>query len=466
MATINGTSSGDTLKGTNESDIIYGLGGNDTLGDLLLLGEDTMYGGQGNDTYNVNSFGDQIIEIPGEGTDTIRSQNLSWILGSNIENLTILGTIAANGTGNSLNNVLIGNIGVNVLDGGAGADTMTGGNGDDTYIVDNIGDKITEASTTGSGKDTVRASVNYTLSVNTEDLVLLGSASINGTGNSSGNTITGNDGNNILDGVNGADTMIGGAGNDTYFVNDDWWDNGVGDIVLENTSEGVDCVNSYVNYSLWRANPFEDLGVISNNIENLTLLGGSKIYGSGNDLNNTIIGNTGSNNLSGGKGDDSLIGGNGADFLSGDAGADTLTGISLSDVSLGKGTVDVFSGGNNDSDLFVLGNSTGIFYSDGSTTKAGTGDFAYILDFSNGDRIQLRGNAGNYLVKQDVIVTSTQVNSLLGTPTASGLGLYLDNGTGTGSIVGQWDAKDELVAIYKTDATNPYPSNTNLFTYV
>jgi Ca2+-binding RTX toxin-like protein len=104
-----------------------------------------------------------------------------------------------------VNNTLTGNSAANVLDGGAGADAMAGGAGDDTYIVDNIGDTVTEAS--GAGTDTVQSAVTLTLSANVENLNLTGTAAINGTGNTLANILSGNSANNIL---------TGGAGNDTY----------------------------------------------------------------------------------------------------------------------------------------------------------------------------------------------------------------------------------------------------------
>ena len=62
---------------------------------------------------------------------------------------------------------------------------MTGGAGNDTYAVDNAGDVVVEAS--GEGADTVSSSVTYTLAANVEDLVLTGSANLNGTGNTLAN---------------------------------------------------------------------------------------------------------------------------------------------------------------------------------------------------------------------------------------------------------------------------------------
>ena len=50
---------------------------------------------------------------------------------------------------------------------------MTGGGGNDTYMVDNVGDAITEND--GEGTDTVQGSVSYTLGANVENLTLTGS---------------------------------------------------------------------------------------------------------------------------------------------------------------------------------------------------------------------------------------------------------------------------------------------------
>src|SRR5678809_136520 len=162
-----------------------------------------LTGGVGDDTYVVGT-GDTVVEAANGGIDTGQSA-VSYTLGANVENLILTGTDAINGTGNELNNSLTGNSAANVLTGGTGADTMVGGAGDDTYVVDNVGDVVTEQA--NEGIDTVQSSVNYTLGANVENLTLTGSA-VNGTGNSL---------NIVLTDVSGVSNVLaGGAGDDTY----------------------------------------------------------------------------------------------------------------------------------------------------------------------------------------------------------------------------------------------------------
>ena len=281
---------GNVLLGAAGNDILEGGAGNDVLDGGT--GADAMTGGNGDDTYVVDDIGDQVLETLFGGNDTVLS-SITYVLPGQVENLTLTGSVDLNGTGNELNNVILGNAGNNILDGAAGTDTMAGNAGNDTYIVDHAGDLVIEQA--DEGADTVEAEIDYTLTANVEKLILTGVSDINGTGNELANVIIGNAGNNILDGGVNADTMLGGGGNDIYIVDN------AGDTVIENVNEGDDTVEAGVSYSL------------SANVENLILTGAANINGTGNELDNRIVGNSGDNVLVGGKGNDVLEGGSGND---------------------------------------------------------------------------------------------------------------------------------------------------------
>ena len=347
------------LTGTNA------INGTGNALDNFLTGNsaaNVLTGGAGNDTYVVGT-GDTTVEAASAGTDTVQSA-VTWALATNVENLTLTGTSAINGTGNTLNNVLIGNSAANTLTGGSGADTMQGGLGNDTYVVDNTADVVTEGA--NEGVDLVQSSVTFTLGANVENLTLTGTSAINGTGNALDNVLTGNSAANVLSGGAGNDTYVvgtgdttveaanagndtvqssitwtlatnvenlvltgttaingtgnasdnvltgnsaanvltGGAGNDTYVV-------GTGDTTVEVANAGIDTVQSAITWTL------------ANNVENLTLSGTSAVNGTGNTLDNILLGNSAVNTLSGGTGNDTLDGGAGADSLVGGAGNDT-----------------------------------------------------------------------------------------------------------------------------------------------
>jgi Ca2+-binding RTX toxin-like protein len=262
---------------------------------------------------------DRVVENASTGTDSVYA-SASFALGANLENLYLLGTGNLRGDGNELSNALYGNAGDNVLtggagndrlDGGGGNDILAGGLGDDTYVL-NADAEINEGA--GEGVDRVEASVSHTLTAHLEQLVLLGSAAINGTGNDLDNLIQGNGavnrlegkaGNDVLDGGAGNDTLLGGTGDDAYYVDSSR------DVVTEIAGEGDDTVLSALGYTLGA------------NVENLVLTGAARVNGTGNALANQIVGNAASNTLTGGAGDDTLDGGGGIDKLVGGVGNDT-----------------------------------------------------------------------------------------------------------------------------------------------
>jgi hypothetical protein len=168
---------------------------------------------------------------------------------------------------------LDGGLGNDYLEGGSGNDSMAGGIGDDRYVVEQSGDVVIEGA--GAGIDTVTAFVSHTLAANVENLELGWGAlgGIDGTGNDLNNRITGSALDNRLEGAGGADTLIGGAGNDTYVIDST-------DILVELADQGIDTVRADFTFSL------------ATNFENLVLTGTAEINGFGNNVSNSIVGNS------------------------------------------------------------------------------------------------------------------------------------------------------------------------------
>ena len=127
--------------------ISIGAAGNDSLDGGT--GADTLDGGSGNDTYTIDNVGDVITELAGGGTDTAQS-SVSYTLSAEVENLTLTGSSAINGTGNTLANVIVGNSGANILDGGVDAvsDSLSGGAGNDTINI-----RTADTADAGTGDD-------------------------------------------------------------------------------------------------------------------------------------------------------------------------------------------------------------------------------------------------------------------------------------------------------------------------
>lgn len=144
--TIYGTSGDDSLDGASGVDIMDGLAGVDTL--YGLAGADTLIGGVGDDLYIIDDAGDVVTESAAAGADTVQA-SVSHSLSANVENLTLTGGSAIDGTGNGDANVITGNSGVNILDGAAGADTLDGAGGDDTLTGGDGADSLTG----GAGDD-------------------------------------------------------------------------------------------------------------------------------------------------------------------------------------------------------------------------------------------------------------------------------------------------------------------------
>lgn len=125
------------LLGSRRDDKMFGLGGNDKISGLAGndaidggKGADTMIGGLGDDTYAVDNAGDVVKERDKQGIDAVNSV-VDASLSAFVENLTLAGSGAIDGTGNGLANTIVGNGRNNVLKGVGGNDTLKGGIGAD-----------------------------------------------------------------------------------------------------------------------------------------------------------------------------------------------------------------------------------------------------------------------------------------------------------------------------------------------
>src|SRR6185369_4893919 len=120
---INGTGNigVNNITGNAAANYLLGLGGNDSLvgneGDDTLdggAGADRLRGGLGDDHYVQDNAADVVVEFAGEGTDSVTS-SVTATLRDNVENLTLTGAAAFNGTGYVKDTAITGNDLVNKL---------------------------------------------------------------------------------------------------------------------------------------------------------------------------------------------------------------------------------------------------------------------------------------------------------------------------------------------------------------
>ncbi|RJF87887.1 calcium-binding protein [Oleomonas cavernae] len=388
----------DVLTGDSNANVLAGGAGGDTLD-----------GADGIDTLDYSRSSTGVTVDLAAGTAAGGEATGDAI--SNFENL--IGSNAGDTlTGDSNANNLAGGDGNDALDGGAGADTLVGGGGDDTYIVNHIGDTVTESA--GQGIDEVRSNLAFTLGANLENLILTGASVIKGTGNAADNEITGNgaantltgeSGDDTLDGNGGNDTLVGGLGNDTYYID-------LGDNMTEKSGEGADTVMSRL-----------DSFTLANNFENLTYAGAGDFTGTGNSAANVVRGDDGNDTLSGGRGADTLIGGLGDDTYTvdnpgdvvdetGGGGIDTVrtsashtleAGIenlvqlgSVTTTGTGNGLANTMTGNNIANRLNGMGGDDTIIGGNGADTLKGGDDNDTVT--GGGDNDLLMGEAGNDVI--------------------------------------------------------------------
>ncbi|MCK1454066.1 cadherin-like domain-containing protein [Bradyrhizobium sp. 35] len=378
--TIAGTSNADTLTGTDGNDLIAGYGG-----------ADVMTGGLGDDTYIVADTGARIVEVAGGGVDTAQA-SVSYALANYVENLTLTGSAAINGTGNSQANIIVGNSAANIITGGQGNDILTGGGGSDEFVI-NLGDGsdvitdfhpgaasdhdvVTLTGFSFTSFDDITAAMNqvgsdvYLTLTDYETLVFRGTTisdfvsdnfQLPGTlatsgaalsywsGTAANQYVYGTAMNDNLKAGGTGNTLVGGAGDDTYVVGS------ANTTIVEKPGEGIDTVQVWgVSYTL------------APNVENLNLMQGG-LTGTGNDLANRMVGSSGNDILAGAAGDDWLFGGGGNDsFVYGKgSGHDTIADFHVYTSSTAEHDKLVFKGYDASAYLTVEGDEWAVQYAGG-----------------------------------------------------------------------------------------------------
>lgn len=313
------------------------------------------------------------LNVSFQGAGVLSGGALADVLVGDAQNNTI--------NGNNGDDVLFGGAGNDTLSGGIGTNALIGGTGDDTYVVDSASDLVHENA--NEGTDTVQSSVSYTFGANVENLVLLGSGAINGTGNELNNVITGN---------SGANTIYGGAGDDT--ITDTGGNNSI------YGGDGNDTVTiNYVGANLLEGGAGNDTLTVTHNSANG--------YDAGYYNESTTF--------VGGAGNDRMVGSSGADtyvFNRGD-GSDTILDI---------GT-NAYGWGYTKSDAVQFG--AGISASDISASRSGNNLLLKIADPANplaGDQVSVENwftsdayRIETFTFADGTSLTKTQLSQMVGT---------------------------------------------------
>lgn len=264
----------------------------------------------------------------------------------------------------------------------ATADALQGTAGDDIFLIDDTGDRITEAA--GAGFDRVETTLEgYTLAGHVEELIRRGAADFAGNGNTLANAMIGGAGSDTLGGLGGNDDIGGNSG-------DDWLAGGNGEDLLRGQS-GADMLlggwqsdtltggagaDRLVGDQEWLSSQGANDRLDGGDDADLLIGDATNVYGSGKGGGDRLAGGTG-NDILIGDGDvmtdsarggaDTLEGGDGNDWLYGDGrestagvtgGADKLYGGDGSDHLIGGGGDDLLAGGAG-ADWFVFAPGSG-----------------------------------------------------------------------------------------------------------
>jgi Ca2+-binding RTX toxin-like protein len=402
--TFIGNAGANIIVGGPNGDVLRGEAGDDTLvGSVLLDGEiDTMLGGAGDDTYEVDTQAENVVERAGQGFDTIRYSfraeisadatpaeirelnrskttfSLNTAQFQNVEGL-VFGGAGLNPDfgddpnlplvleGNRLSNEIIGGgfddrllglRGNDTMVGGEGADRMEGGAGNDYYVVDRREDVVVEGARAGT--DTIATGLaSFTLNNaahrNVENL-FADDVIVDRTDNvldfeppvytytetPRSHRFVGNGLDNKIVGGKLGDVLFGLSGDD-WLVGGDGVDRLVGGRGNdEYDAESGDRVVELRGQGEDVIRTTSARYTLPANVEDLVFGGKGAFVGVGNGLGNAIAGGSRADRLSGGRGNDALIGRGGDDALGGGSGDDVLYGGRGRDVLTGHGGEDWF----------------------------------------------------------------------------------------------------------------------------
>ena len=386
--------SGVTLKGNGNNNVIKGGSGDDTL--YGSAGNDMLYGNNGNDTFVFDKHykGNNSICDYEEGKDVVRfaddmqitgfayntetnnaialdlntggTINISSVYGKTIalkdhndsDSVIAIGTSNNDSlSGTSGDDILYGDSGRDTLSGGAGNDVLYGGDGNDT-LTGGLGN---DTFVYGSGTDTV---TDYTNNSTETDIVRIEGTAISNVGHS-GNTFV------LL------------TSNDTGTKGQVWLTDALGKPVKIEDNHGLYSVTRIQSDYGWTNTLTlgDDFSDSSNSFDASDLTFASVIDASGMTKNITITGRADGSIISTGQGDDTLIGG---------AGGDTLTGGSGNDIFVydsGTDTITDYTNNENETDILRIESTT---ISDVWESTSGK----ILVDTSNDGQIQLLNAAG------------------------------------------------------------------------
>jgi Ca2+-binding RTX toxin-like protein len=410
--------------------------------------------GNDNESYLQSGLTPHTI-FAGLGDDTIRTGNGDDIIFGQEGNDKLYG-----GNGNNYlfggqgKDYLFGGNGKDWLDGGLGDDILAGGNGDDTYVVNSLGDVIND--TSGTGIETVIASIGWNLQSGLDHLILIENAA-NGGGNNLNNFIRGNNLANTLNGGDGNDTLVGDEPLALFY--------GLKDgkaIKLSSEADFRLLLNSSQGYErLAGVNIGADDRLFGGN-------GDDQLFGLGGD--DKLFGDAGNDRLFGGLGNDMLIGGLGDDRLDGGKGEDRLEGGMGNDIyvidNIKDKIIDSPQTGIETVESFITFDLTYYSMSERRVGVTGLDNLTLVDDFFLNSDIDafgnnlpniLLGNRGNNKIDgrdgDDIIIVSDGNDILIG---GAGADKFRFNGTTSGKpTIQDFKPGEDVIEIAKSAFGNP-----------